>query len=59
MQLPMKSHKQPSEVPQVDNIHIGAALVSEERDPHQVQQIYPQSLVPQPLHLIIHTILIK
>ena len=34
-------------------------LVNEECDPHQVQQIYADSMRPRLLHLLLHTTLIN
>jgi len=42
---------QVSKVPQISNIHIVGALVSEERDTHQLKKIYAERLVPLLLHL--------
>jgi len=50
---------QVSEVPKVSDIHIGGALVSEERDMHQLEQIYEERLVPLLLHLNYMTSLVS
>jgi len=42
---------QVSEVHKISDIHIGGALVSEERDAHQVEKIYVKRLVLLLLHL--------